>query len=220
MRLQLRRTAAGVLVFGAAGWLGCGGSNGTASILSPDVEAGADGATDAQSSDGSGGPASTDGEGGTGLGDGGGPGGDTTMIPCGGAACNIPAQVCCINTGGGGGGANVKYTCTSGSCGKIVPDGGDAAAASGNGDVTALGCTGIANCGAGSICCIHQPSNGGVISECTAGKTCGNNAAQMCDPNAAAPGCPATGMNAVCSSSKIDSWGLTPPFATCGGIGN
>lgn len=219
MRVRVGRTLS-VLALGLMGWVGCGGSNGASTILIPDGDGGAtDGATEAALTDGSGGGAEGGGGGGN-LGDGGGPGGDTSMIPCGGAACSIPAQVCCVDTGGGGGAANATYTCATGSCGKIVLDGGDAAAANGNGDVTALGCTATANCPSGSICCIHQPPNGGVVSECTVGNSCGKNAAQLCDPSAAVTGCPTAGQNATCSSKDIGSWGLTPPFATCGGIGN
>ncbi len=217
--MRLGKLVPSVLAFGTMTWLGCGGSNGVSTVLIPDTEGGVqDGSAEGSAADGSG---MSSNDGGGALGDAGGPGGDTTTIPCGGNACSIPAQICCINTGGGGsGGANTTYTCATGSCGKVVVDGGDAAAAGGSGDVTALGCTDTANCAAGSICCIHQPANGGIVAECTVGATCGNNAAQLCDPGAVMTGCPASGKNAVCSSKDIGSWGLTPPFATCGGIGN
>jgi hypothetical protein len=219
MRLLPLKKSIPLIAAGVVGWVGCGGSDGASTLLVPQVEAGA---LDAQAGDGGATDGGLTGDGGTAVdgggtfGDAGGPGGDTTMIPCGGATCNIPAQVCCVDMGGVG----TTYSCTSGACGKIVMDGGDAAAMGGNGDVAALGCTATANCAKGSICCIHQPPNGGVVSECTVGNTCGKNAAQLCDPSAAAPGCPASGPDAVCSSAKIGSWGLTPPFATCGGIGN
>jgi hypothetical protein len=89
----------------------------------------------------------------------------------------------------------------------------------GGGDVTQLGCTATANCAAGSICCVKQSSSG-PVSSCVMGTSCGQNAAQLCDPNAMPTGCPMSGDRSMCSSDKIQDWGLSPPFATCGGVGN
>jgi hypothetical protein len=158
-------------------------------------------------------------EGGGGNQDGGpGPGGNVTTLPCGTMSCNIPVQVCCVNQGGGG--APDTYSCATGSCTAGGVDGGADGGNQQGGDVTALGCTGQANCAPGSICCITQSQQGVTSSSCVVGTTCGQNSAQLCDPNASTTGCPATGNRSMCSSNNIGDWGLSPPFATCGGVGN
>ncbi len=81
------------------------------------------------------------------------------------------------------------------------------------GDMAGIKCSGAANCGAGTVCCISQ--NG--ASACAA--SCSRNGAQLCDPAvaAAASGCGDAG---ACSSMNIGDWGLPDTFGTCGGVGN
>jgi hypothetical protein len=196
-------------------WLGCGGSDGStignSSGGDAATEGGAAGGDGSSSANGEGGAGSKDGASGSNTegGGGAGPGGNTTSEPCGTQTCNIPAQVCCVSGGGG----STMYTCAA-SC-------AEAGGGGGGGDTTSLQCTSSANCAAGSICCIHQSQNGGAEAACVMGTSCGQNSAQLCDPNASVSGCPGdAGQRSMCSSDNIGDWGLSPPFATCGGVGN
>jgi hypothetical protein len=84
----------------------------------------------------------------------------------------------------------------------------------GGGDTASLTCSGQANCVVGTVCCVHETSNG-TASECKA--KCADNEAQLCDPNAATTGCAA---GVKCSNKDIHDWNLPATFATCGGVGN
>lgn len=134
-----------------------------------------------------------------------GPGGDTATIACGATTCPIPAETCCVSEVGGSG--NNAFACVASATCPTVPSGGETAA---------LKCTGAANCGPGTVCCIryNEPR---AASECKA--SCGKNEAQLCDPKAAdGGGCPAAD---PCSNDNIGDWGKLPDgFATCGGKGN
>src|SRR5262249_12138151 len=99
----------------------------------------------------------------------------------------------------------VDYSCSAADAG---------CTAAGGRDVTGLKCTGAANCPPGTVCCVRQTSNG-ATSECQ--NACGQNEAQLCDPNATTTGCEA-GVN--CSNNNIGDWGLPQNYATCGGRGN
>ncbi len=212
-------------------WVGCGGSDGTSSLIgNGDGGGGGDGSTanadsgstpptdsGAQTDSGAADSGAPKDAGNTTNYDGGGPGGNTTSVPCGNVFCTISTQVCCVESLN-----NVTtYSCATGTtC--PVPDAGG-----GNPpDVTALKCTGQANCAAGSICCVSQAAGMGgggnvATSSCVVGTTCGMNSAQLCDPGATPTGCAVdAGANSTCSSANIGDWGLKPPFATCGGKGN
>ncbi len=217
------------VLFGAGVWVGCGSSD-SSTILNGSDDAGnsaGDGGNNTGTTDGSSGGSDAGGAGtdasaskDTGTGeastkyDGGGPGGDTTSLPCGVTFCTIATQVCCVDTLGG----TTSAACVTGStC--PVPDAG----AGGNPpDVTTLKCTGQANCAAGSLCCVTQTGGKGgpnlVSSACVVGTTCAPGDGQLCDPGAAPTGCALDA--GQCSSTNIGDWGLLPPFATCGGIGN
>ena len=146
------------------------------------------------------------------------PGGNTTTLACGTEMCSIPAQSCCIDQSGRG------ATCVTGTdCAGATPeDGGgaqgegDAQGAGGDqvggneGESAALKCSGAANCGAGTICCVDQ--NGS--SACAV--SCKRDEAQLCDPAAGSSGCGDAG---ACSSMNIRDWGLPRTFGTCGGVG-
>jgi hypothetical protein len=127
-------------------------------------------------------------------------------------SCNIPAQVCCFARGHNGN--PDTYTCAATNCSTV-----DAGGGGGGNPPAALGCTGQANCAAGSICCVKQ-GGGGTSSSCVMGTSCGSNSAQLCDPNAMVTGCPMSGSRSMCSNNNIGDWGLTQQFATCGGVGN
>jgi hypothetical protein len=186
----------------------CGGSTVDDSSAA-DAAAGSDGATAAADA----GPDGTIVSSGGTTADGG-PGGSTTSISCGSTSCAIPSQSCCVERtgggGGGGGGSGATYVCVSGSGCPVVDAG-----AGNNGDPpVALQCSGAANCGPGTVCCVSQTSNT-TLSSCQA--SCGKDSAQLCDPQAATSGCTA---GVACSSNDIGDWGLPRTFATCGGVGN
>jgi hypothetical protein len=205
--------SAATVLFGAVVLsVGCGGASPSTITDTGSLDGGGsgDGATTGTATDGG---AGTGTGGGNGLLDGGGngPGGDTTTIPCGNSACSVATQVCCILTLN-----NVTVSeCATGSCLNLDAGLGQGG---GNGNVAALKCTSQANCAAGSICCVHS-SQQGTSSECVVGNSC-QNGAQLCDPSAMPTGCPTNGGRSKCSSDKIGDWGLAPPFATCGGVGN
>ncbi len=213
----------------AGAWVGCGGSDAT-NTLTGDGDGGGDGSTANADSgtvatdsgggttDGGAGDAGKTTDGGTTNYDGGGPGGNTTSVPCGFVFCTIATEVCCVETRGNAS----TYACATGTACPI-PDAG----VGGNPpDVTALKCTGQANCVAGSICCVSQVQGMGgggnvATSACVAGTSCDANSAQLCDPAGMPTGCAGDGgAGSACSSANIGDWGLKPPFATCGGKGN
>ena len=136
----------------------------------------------------------------------GGPGGSPQIVTCGGNACNIPAQSCCVYETP----PAWSYVCVDGTSCPVV-DGG---AAGGQG--TALACSGAANCGGGTVCCVFEGPNKQVQSSCMT--ACPSNGAQLCDPNAPVSGCAADG--GACSTANISDWGLPKGYATCGGVGN
>jgi hypothetical protein len=146
--------------------------------------------------------------------DAGGPGGNANVLACGSTACAIPSQVCCVDRVGGG---TASYQCVTGATCPVVDAG-----AGNNGDPpTALQCAGAANCGGGTVCCVQR--TGGVTSSSCKASCGGQNAAQLCDPKAAAAssGCPAdAGTLSQCLTRDIADWGLPATFATCGGVGN
>ena len=157
-----------------------------------------------------------------------GPGGNTATLSCGNATCNIPAQVCCITRTAAGN----AFACEPGStCTPVTADGGVATGGGGGGGggdggfdtgggdnpTVTLKCTDTANCAAGSICCVTRSDATGTVAQCVAGTTCGKDSAQLCDPKATSTGCAAGQM---CTSDNIHDWGLSAPFATCGGAGH
>jgi len=200
------------------GFVACGGA-GSSAITDTGVGLG-DAGGDGSSASAEGGNGNGNGNGnGSGV-DGGGPGGNTTSVPCGTATCSLATQVCCVVRSNGA----TVYQCANGSCSNPdagLPTGGNGGG--GGGNVTSLKCTAQANCAMGSICCIRQAGGGGqggVASECVVGTTCPGNGAQLCDPSATPTGCPAGGgKDTMCSSNNIGDWGLSAPFATCGGVG-
>lgn len=174
--------------------MGCGGADGT-TLLAP----GQDGSTSDGSTDGGalsdGAPSTTND---------GGPGGTTQTLVCGASECAIPGQSCCVYQTT----SSWTYLCVGGS-GCPTLDGGGV-------DGTGLQCSGAANCGKGTLCCVHQEPNKQVVSSCQA--SCPSNGAQLCDPKASSSGCaPDAG---TCSPANIGDWGLPKGYATCGGIGN
>lgn len=196
--------------------VGCGGS--TSVDLAPDGGGGDDGSaaasdaslTDSSAADGAStmdanGPPVLGGDGGAPLDAG--PGGSTTSITCGTTMCALPAQTCCVYPL-----ANpppdFSYACAVGAC-------ADAGGGGGGPDVTALKCSGAANCPASTVCCVSQ-TNAGTSSDCQA--SCTNKQAQLCDPAATPTGC--AGDAGVCSNANIGDWGLPGSFGTCGGKGN
>lgn len=154
----------------------------------------------------------------------GGPGGDAAVLNCGGAACSLPDQECCLYDNAGdfsGGCANGAGGCPS------APDAGDAGDAAVQLD--SLGCEVAANCpGVGKVCCITRDTNNGTISsQCSLAATCVTSGpqhrAQLCDPSLqgddAGPDASATGcLLSACSSSNISTWYLPNGFGTCGGV--
>lgn len=214
---------------GLAVWAGCGSDESTATPGDGDGGASSSGGSSSGTTSSSGAASSSGGSssGGTndggdgggsssgGGGDGGvnppdaGPGGDTTKLTCGATTCALPAQQCCVADLPGQN--NIGYGCAAASdAGCPRPDGGGG----GGGDVTSLKCSGAANCPANTKCCVRS-TNGGASSECKA--DCGNNEAQLCDPNATTTGCP---QQDPCSNDNIGDWGLPNTYATCGGQGN
>lgn len=192
-------------------WLGCGvSSSGNADLLAGG-DAG-DATTGPSSSSGSAGPTTDGGQNGDDgavVADGGidpadaGPGGDTSKLSCGAAACAIPGQTCCVSALTGG--ASTAFSCVNG---PTCPS------PAGGGETAALACSGAANCPQGTVCCIRS-TNSGAASECKA--TCGKSEAQLCDAKAANTGCSPT---EPCSNESIDDWGNLPAgYATCGGKG-
>lgn len=178
------------------------GSDAGSTIPDPDAgEAGSSGASSGPREAGAGGVTADGGIDPPGAG----PGGDTNQIACGTTTCPIPAETCCVSDVQNGGRG---FACVAGS---TCPQ-----PAGGGGDTTALKCASSANCASGTVCCVTE--NGGVASsECKASCT-GGDSAQLCDPKQGdAGGCPEA---SPCSSKDIGDWGLSPPFATCGGIGN
>lgn len=200
--------------------VGCGGS--TSVDLTPDGGAGGDdgsaAANDASLTDSSpadaastfdaNGPPVFTSDGGAPLDAG--PGGNTTSIACGSTTCALPAQTCCVYPF-----ANpppdFSYSCATGAG---CPDAGGGGGG-GGGNVTALKCSGAANCPASTVCCVSQ-TNAGTSSDCQT--ACTKNQAQLCDPAAMPSGC--AGDAGACSNANIGDWGLPGSFGTCGGKGN
>ena len=212
----MRRHTVGLLgasiVLGSGLWLACGGSDGANDPLTAtDTDAGTvlpeSGTTDTGTSGNDAASGTDTGTGQQGA-DGGvdppdaGPGGTTTVINCGSTTCSIPAQTCCVD--------NLANNMTAYGCAATCA-GLDAGAGI---DTAALKCSAQANCAAGTVCCVRQVGNNGAASECKA--TGGGNEAQLCDVNAAVPGC--TG--STCSNNNIGDWNLPDTYATCGGKGN
>lgn len=125
------------------------------------------------------------------------PGSSTGSLSCGGSACAIPANACCI------------YPNAMSVCARSCPNDPNA-----GGNAVALGCTGAASCNANEVCCIAS-ANGNITSACKL--SCVGNDAQLCDPTATPTGC-AGGQ--ACATSAIADWKLPPTFGTCGGKGN
>jgi hypothetical protein len=136
-----------------------------------------------------------------------GPGGTATVLACGATTCAIPAEACCVDTVNTDGGRGKAYACAA----------SDAGCGGGGGDSTELQCSGAANCPATMVCCVHQTARG-AASACQA--SCTKNQAQLCDKTAMPTGCGGDGGATMCSSNNIGDWGLSAPYATCGGRGN
>jgi hypothetical protein len=117
---------------------------------------------------------------------------------------------------GGGTDAKSVDTLDSGNpADSVAPS--DAAVSDAAGDAGGLSCKGIADCPSNTVCCGFRASGGNPASTCKAPCN-GPNEVQLCDPNAAASGCPAAGANAgACSSATSSDWGLPNGYATCGG---
>ena len=212
--------------WGSAAMVGCGGDSGTfvAAIDAGDGDATVDATIDVAGGDagggdaiGANGDAYPDGalvaEGGS-PGDAG-PGGNANTLPCGNAACAIPGQACCVFQNATPP-PDFSYACYNGGCPSPSADAGaDAQGGGGGGGVTALSCSGAANCPPNTVCCVTEiPPI--VRSDCRA--ACGPSQAQLCDPRAAISGCaPDAG---ACSSANVTDWGLPNTYATCGGVGN
>lgn len=198
--------------FAALAVVACGGSEFTsvASTTDGGIDAtspadgsttGPDGAilpTDGSTSGSEGGTISNDGATGTADGattDGAAP----ATIECLGGRCNRQTQVCCYSAN-----TNPPPELVA-SCGTAS----DCATKSG----TALKCSTAAECGTGEVCCIAKQGNGHA-SSCKS--ACVAPEGQLCDPNSISlTKCPIT---AACSTNKIDTWGLTTHFGTCGGV--
>jgi len=136
----------------------------------------------------------------------GGPGGNTQTVSCGASACTIASQSCCVYETA----PTWSYVCVDGTSCPLLDGGG------GGGQGTALACSGAANCGNGTVCCVFEGPNKQVQSSCMA--ACPTNGAQLCDSNAPVSGCAADA--GTCSTTNISDWGLPKGYATCGGIGN
>jgi hypothetical protein len=193
---------------GIAVWVGCGSDEATNDTTTPDggtprtdpttttpsVEP--DGSTPSRARGGDGGIDPPDA----------GPGGDTTIVACGGTTCALATDTCCV---GQLRGDQIGYGCTpTTDAGCPIPAGG--------GDVAALKCSGQANCTAGTVCCIRRTRTG-AASQCK--QACdADNEAQLCDLTATTTGC-AQGDD--CSNDNIRDWGQLPDsYATCGGRSN
>lgn len=138
----------------------------------------------------------------------GGPGTSTTELRCGVSTCSIPGQSCCVDFSQGPP-QELSFACVNGSdC--PAPDSGPTAGQPG----VSLKCQGAANCQAGTVCCISKIQNT-VFARCT--PVCGTGEAQLCEPNATAPGC--SNVSGSCSSANVESWGLPSSYGTCGGVG-
>ncbi len=156
-----------------------------------------------------------------------GPGGDAAVLSCGRAACNLPAQECCLYDTAGdftGGCAN-----GAGGCPTVIDAGFDAGDASTQ--LVALGCEVPANCpGVGKVCCVTRDTNNDAISsQCSLASSCVTSGpqhrAQLCDPalvgvdagadagDGGLTGCIAS----VCSNTNISTWSLPNGYGTCGG---
>ncbi len=101
------------------------------------------------------------------------PGGDTTSLPCGSMTCAIPSESCCAYR------SSTQPGLYTGVCATTC------APPSGTDDrVSALKCSGPANCpSTAPRCCYHQTSNG--ATETTCQTQCGTSFsdAVLCDPN-------------------------------------
>jgi len=121
-------------------------------------------------------------------------GGGPATLPCGTVTCT-GGQSCCVDTST----ATTTYTCAS-----VCPKGTDSLKCNGN------------DCGS-LVCCLYLLNNQDPASQCRLSCT-GQNVAQLCqDVDGGPTGCSST---APCSSAKITDWNLTPPYGTCGGVGN
>lgn len=185
---------------------GCGGADGTNLIVSGQDASTTDGSTtDGSTVTDATGPLS---DGALSTTNDGGPGGTTQTIACGGSQCAIPGQSCCVYQTN----PTWTYACVNGSTCPQLDGGG------GGNQGTGLQCSGAANCGQGTLCCVFQDVNKQIVSSCQA--KCPANGAQLCDPNvsSSASGCaPDAG---TCSPANIADWGLPKGYATCGGVGN
>ena len=211
VRLQKLMWFAAVSLGPASLGIACGGSS------SVELGVGDGGAGDGSSTDGTtpgnDGAIATDGSGAT-TQDGGtpsdaGPGGSLTSLTCGTTSCAIPSDRCCVYPAPNPP-PDFSYLCATGSG---CPDAG------GRGNApTELTCSGAANCGVGTVCCIVD-TNGLISSACRAAcNPTGGNAAQLCDPAVTPTGCSADA--GTCSNKNIGDWGLTTSYGTCGGIGH
>ncbi len=99
-------------------------------------------------------------------------------------------QVCC------GTAQSDTFTCSDTPC------------PTGDGNGVALACNTTADCAQGALCCVAIDGDGNVSSACTAAAHCPQK--ELCDPNAAASGCPANG---TCHTSG--QFGLGADFGTC-----
>jgi hypothetical protein len=136
--------------------------------------------------------------------------GGPRSIPCGGATCVVPAQVCCISAN-----ANpASFACISGSICPVA-----AASDSGVPQAAGLACTGAASCPSNQVCCIYEPSGANQFAAQCLSSCAGTGQAQLCDPTVTPgqSGCPST---APCSNSNIGDWDLPSTFGTCGGVSN
>jgi hypothetical protein len=126
-------------------------------------------------------------------------GADTAVAPrtpCGPSTCKL-AETCCVYTNL----SKAQYECHN-ACAQ--PQNGD--------QLSALKCSGTADCLSGQVCCIQQTGSQNV-SACSA-TPCTGNQVQLCDPSAQDAGC----LNATCSSNNINDWKLPGTFGTCGGV--
>ena len=121
-------------------------------------------------------------------------------ISCGTRVCELP-ETCCVYESSYG--AGPSYACAAS---KACPT-----ETSFQSPVN-LECGSVANCPAGTQCCIAG-TQGSLHSTCQA--TCyGFGSAVLCDPNAVPTGCAAT---APCSTNNVGDWSLTSAFATMRG---
>ena len=129
-------------------------------------------------------------------------------LPCGAVSCAIPAQSCCVESGGG----FITYLCVVGPSANC--------AASRGGDLLGLKCSSAANCAATEQCCANVGTADAVQSSCVPKGTCaagpgGPEHAILCDPNATA-GASGCGDAGACDNGTINDWGLPDTFGTCG----